>query len=386
MHSIRATADAAPDAAAASWPERLRVAARASLAAVAAWSLCLLLPGEAQPYPAAIAALLTVHPTVYQSVTVGMQYGAGVVLGALIALPVLIFVGPTWVGLAVVSLLAMLAAGYSRLGHRGVHVPATAVFVLLIGRGHLGDEATPHLVAAGVGVAIGLLCNVLFPPLQLRPAGDALDRLRRELARVLTGLGTAVAEERHPQDVLGREWREGLTGALREAHTAVDRAHESLRWNPRAGRRRRTGREVWDVDREVLETLLRVADDAGALGRAIEKSRGERRAAGRRPDSRCPAPDRATAAAPDPHFRHRYARLLQGAALCVRGCTGGLPHPVLPATRRECERLAEAADRRSVAPRAPEHRLLMILDRTLDDLDRGAPSSYDAARKDPAGA
>ncbi|NGN65074.1 hypothetical protein G5C51_14355 [Streptomyces sp. A7024] len=358
MHSIRATA--APDGAEASWPERFRVAARASVAAVAAWGLCLLLPGGPQ-YPAAIAALLTVHPTVYQSVTVGMQYGSGCAIGALIAVPALLFGGPTWAALAVVVLLAMLAAGHSRLGHRGLHVPTTAVFVLLLGRGHFGEEVSWHLVAVAIGVVCGLTCNLLFPPLQLRPAEDALDRLRRELAGVLRGLGTAVAEDRGPQDVLGRGWREDLTETLRAAHRAVDRAHESLRWNPRV-RVRGAGRTACRVDHEILDTLGRVADDVAALSRAL--------------DRRTPR---------DAAFRQRYARLLRGTAVCVRGCTGGLPHPVLPVTRRECERLADAADSRALGTRAPENRLLMILDRTLEDLGQAEPAPAGQARKEAVG-
>ncbi|MYT44955.1 hypothetical protein GTY89_22105, partial [Streptomyces sp. SID5471] len=169
------------------------VAVRASVAAALAWQLCSSVWGTPRPAPAVVAALLVVHPTVFRSCTAGLQYAAGCTLGALIALPAAVLVGPTWLSMGAVLLLSLLAAGHERLGAHGLHVPITAVFVLLLGPSH-AREIGPHLLQIGVGICVAVLFNALLPPpLRLRAAEAALDRLRAELARCWTGWPTRYA-------------------------------------------------------------------------------------------------------------------------------------------------------------------------------------------------
>ncbi|MGW1894562.1 FUSC family protein [Streptomyces sp. NPDC002004] len=339
---------------------RWLIAVRATFAAALAWEMCRTFLGQPQPYPAALAALLVTHPTVARSCTAALQYLSGCAIGALIALPVALLTGPTVWGLSVVLLLSLLAAGSGRLGPHGIHVPITALFVLMLGRGQLVAGTAPHLAEIAVGVAVGAAFHALFlPPLRLRPAEAALDRLRQEVAGVLRGSAKALAEARDPDDVLGGRWRQSLTSSVREARQALDQAHESLRWNLRA----RT-RSVWHLDQDVLDTLERLADDAGAIVRTLDRP---------------PVPASAPAGrlALDRPFRARYARLLNSTALCVHGCRGGRPHPVLPATRRAWDQLVRTSARppHSVDTRATEGRLLVILDRALDDLGDGRPQA-----------
>ncbi|KEF06886.1 MULTISPECIES: FUSC family protein [Streptomyces] len=175
------------------WAVRWLVAVRASVAAALAWQLCSSVWGTPRPAPAVVAALLVVHPTVFRSCTAGLQYAAGCTLGALIALPAAVLVGPTWLSMGAVLLLSLLAAGHERLGAHGLHVPITAVFVLLLGPSH-AREIGPHLLQIGVGICVAVLFNALLPPpLRLRAAEAALDRLRAELARCWTGWPTRYA-------------------------------------------------------------------------------------------------------------------------------------------------------------------------------------------------
>ncbi|UGY92889.1 aromatic acid exporter family protein [Streptomyces gobiensis] len=334
------------------WAGRLVVATRASVAAALAWQLCRVVLNQSHPYPAALAALLVVHPTVFRSLRAGAAYAAGCALGALVALPATIAIGPTWLGLAVVVLLSVLVGSHERLGHFGTHAPITALFVLLLDRSHLTAELVPHLVAIAVGVAVGVVFNAtLVPPLRLRPAEAGLERARGELTTALDGLARAVADGQRPDEVLGPRWRDAMTAALQEARGSLDQAHESLRWNFRAGARR----TVWHLDQGILATLERVAADVTALARSLERA----------------------ASAPDGHgldesFRADYARLLKSTALCVRECGGGRPHPALPATRRMLERLAEPVPEGEMW--AVKGRLLMFLERTLYDLAGQGPA------------
>ncbi|UNO43480.1 SpoIIE family protein phosphatase [Streptomyces sp. MST-110588] len=378
--AVRARARATP------WLGRWALAARASVAGVLAWQLSRAVLEQSQPYPAALAALLVVHPTVFRSCTAGLQYASGCALGALIALPAAFLIGPTWYALGSALLLSFLVAGHERLGTHGIHVPITCLFVLLLGQSHLRDELLPHLAAIALGVAVGIVVNLLLvPPLRLRPAEAALDRLRGELAGVLHGLATAVTEGARPEDVLDRRWRERLASVVQEARLALDQAHESLRWNPRT----RARRAVWHLDRDVLATLERVAADAVAAARALDRGTSATASASPAPPP-ASSPSQSPPPSPPPPSRTEqpacgssrglpfdagYARLLNGTALCVRGCKGGRPHPVLPATRLAWRQLAEPTGRRhgSLEAQAAEGHLLMILDRALDDLGDQGP-------------
>ncbi|WP_167745380.1 FUSC family protein [Streptomyces monomycini] len=352
------------------WAVRWLVAVRAAVAAALAWQLCRSVWETPQPGPAVVAALLVVHPTVFRSCTAGLQYAAGCTLGALIALPAAILVGPTWLSMSAVLLLSLLAAGNGRLGAHGLHVPITAVFVLLLGPSHAG-QILPHLLEIGVGIAVAVLFNALLPPpLRLRAAESALDRLRDELAGVLNGMATAVREARHPDEVLDAQWPARVADTAARARSALGQAHESLRWNVRA----RNRNAVWHLDREVLKSLERVAHDAEACAGALGDLAAERPAASEHPAPAEAGPGAAVRPdAWDREFRAGCARLLTCLALCVRGCRGGSPHPVLPATRRVWRELAERCGDRhdSLDVRVAEYRLLMLLDRALYDVAGG---------------
>ncbi|MFH8405633.1 aromatic acid exporter family protein [Streptomyces sp. NPDC018019] len=362
------------------WAVRWLVAVRASVAAALAWQLCSSVWHTPRPGPAIVAALLVVHPTVFRSCTAGLQYAAGCTLGALIALPAAILVGPSWLSMSAVLLLSLLAAGHERLGAHGLHVPITAVFVLLLGPSH-AREIGPHLWQIGVGIAVAVLFNALLPPpLRLRAAEAALDRLRAELAGVLDGVAGAVRASRHPDDVLDAQWRAHLTDLTAQARSALGQAHESLRWNARAPNRQ----AVWHLDQRVLESLERVAYDTEAVVAALDDLPAYRLAhpAAHRPPTEAPGPGAAAGTDTwDEEFRAGCARLLTCLALCVRGCRGGSPHPVLPATRRVWRELAERCDDRHgrLDARVAECRLLMLLDRALQDVAGGRRRTARAA-------
>ncbi|WP_419995030.1 FUSC family protein [Streptomyces boninensis] len=337
---------------------RCRVALRAATVAVLTWMLCRWLLGQHHPYPAAVAALLTIQPTAYRSCTAGVQYAAGSALGVLIAVPVVLTVPSAWAGLAIVTLASSLAGGASWLGHRGIHVPATAVMVFLIGRKHLDADFTSHLTAVGIGVAVGVVFNLLvFPPVHVKTAEAAVERLRAELARILRAAASTAADGTWPPEALGDDWRAALAQAVSAAQASVDAAHESLRLNLRRLLLRRHPSEP--ADRQILATLQQVADDTGVLIKLLDSINP-------RPTSSSAVADRA----PSPEFRHRFARLLESAAVCIAGSSNGLPHPHLTATHRSWERLVHTLERRrrGLSPRSPEGRLLMLLERILNGL------------------
>jgi len=76
------------------WQDRSRLALKAAIAAVAAWGLARYAAGQPDPYFAPLAALLGVYPTVARSLREGFQYVGGFLLGAALAIPVGMLLGP----------------------------------------------------------------------------------------------------------------------------------------------------------------------------------------------------------------------------------------------------------------------------------------------------
>lgn len=85
-----------------------------------AWALARYAVGQPDPYFAPLAALLGVYPTVARSLREGVQYVAGFLLGAALAIPVGMLPGPGIAGIAVV----VIAGCWSAAGTGwGIKVP-----------------------------------------------------------------------------------------------------------------------------------------------------------------------------------------------------------------------------------------------------------------------
>ncbi|OIJ90048.1 hypothetical protein BIV25_32615 [Streptomyces sp. MUSC 14] len=324
-------------------------AARATVAAGLTWQTCVTLLHVSAPYAGAVAALLVVETTVVATVGAAGRYAAGCLLGVLLAVPGALYAGPGMAGLALVVFASALLARHGFLGHHGVHVPMTAVLTFALVHGRHPGELITHLAEIAVGIAFGLGCSaLLLPAVRVRSAERALEDLRLLVARHLDGLADAVVRREQPRNVLGASWEDDLDTVLGRARTAVDEAHESMRWNLRPTARRRR----WHLDDRVLSTLTGVAGQVTTTGRLLDTESG---------------------AADDRGFSRPYARLLRTTALCAYSCRGGRPHPALPAARHALARLGTPA--RDHPPAAgTDQRLLRPLESALNSLSEPAPA------------
>ncbi|MER5861410.1 hypothetical protein ABT131_38355, partial [Streptomyces sp900105245] len=242
-------------------------AARATVAAGLTWQTCAVLLHTHDPYAGAVAALLIVETTVVRTVGAALRYGAGCLLGVLVAVPGALYTEPAMLGLGFVVFASVLLARQGFLGHHGLHVPTTALITYALVRGRHSGELTSHLAEIVVGIAFGLACSaLLWPTVRVRSAERALEDLRVLLARHLDGLADAAVRRERPRQVLGTTWEDDLDTALARARATVDEAHESVRWNVRPTARRRR----WHLDRRVLETLTDVAGRVAATGRLLD--------------------------------------------------------------------------------------------------------------------
>jgi uncharacterized membrane protein YccC len=233
------------------WQEQVRLAVKGAIAAVGAWALARYAIGQPDPYFAPLAALLGVYPTVAGSLREGARYVAGFVLGAALAIPVGMLLGPGIAGIAVVVIAGVLISGWRRLGDQSLQVTFTGLFALLLGGDQPFHYVAHRMIDVGVGVVTGLVVNVLvLPPLQLRPAEHAIRQWGEDIAGALEALSGAVAD---PDSGL-RSWPRHdrqLTMAAEQARAATRRARDSLRWNPRA----RIEKAVPQPDSAVLDSL-----------------------------------------------------------------------------------------------------------------------------------
>ncbi len=279
------------------WQDRTRLAAKGALAAAAAWALARYAAGQADPYFAPIAALLGVYPTVARSLREVVAYVAGFLIGAALAVPVAISLGPSITGIAVVVLAGTLVGGWQRLGDQSAQVTLTALFVLLLS-GHQPLHYLTHRgLDVGIGVATGLAVNFLaFPPLQLRPAEHAIQRWGDDIAAALRDLATEAASPGSSGRFWPRHDRE-LSAAAERARATARQARESLRWNPRAA----VARSVPRPDGGVIDAL----DVLTARTRAVARSLLD-------------GPERADPAPFPSAFGQQYAQVLRALAEPVR--------------------------------------------------------------------
>ncbi len=247
------------------WQDRIRIAVKAAIAAVAAWTLARYAAGQPDPYFAPLAALLGIYPTVARSLREGVQYLSGFLLGAALAIPVGALLGPGIAGIAVIVVGGVLLASWRRLGDQATQVTFTALFVLLLGGDQPLHYVTHRMIEVAIGLLTGLVVNVvIFPPLQLRPAEHAVRRWGEDVGRALEVLGDYAADPSSG----GRFWPQHdrqLTQAAEQARMAVRHARESLRWNPRA----KVNRSVPRPDGATLDTLEALTARTRAVARSL---------------------------------------------------------------------------------------------------------------------
>jgi uncharacterized membrane protein YccC len=239
---------------------------KTALAAVIAWLLAVHVFGIAQPFLAPWAALLTVHATVLGSVRRGVEQVGASVIGVLVAFGAGQLFGPDALALAVAVLVGLIIGSLRGVRTDSTTAAATAVVVLTTGYSDDGGMLAARLLDTGIGIAVGLLVNLLvWPPLRDRGAAAAIDAIDDRIGCLLCDIAAALRRER---DLPVDDWV-ACTGELdddiAEAWRVLGQAHESGRLNPRRATPQR----------------MRAADDFTAILRRLEQSVAETRSMAR---------------------------------------------------------------------------------------------------------
>jgi hypothetical protein len=212
--------------------------AKSAGAAVVAWQVATVALHSHQPFLAPLAALITVHATVYQSVRGAAQHVLAVLAGVLLAFLAARTLGVEWYSLGLVLVVALVIARWQRLGDSALQVPTTALLALTIAGGVQDTALEARVVETLVGAVIGAATNLLvLPPVHLRSSRDAIASIAAGVARLLRSVADGARDDwgrDEAQDWLERARR--LDMLVREARSTTEQGRESLRLNPRANR------------------------------------------------------------------------------------------------------------------------------------------------------
>jgi uncharacterized membrane protein YgaE (UPF0421/DUF939 family) len=240
---------------------------RMTLTAVFAYLLALQLPGgSSRSVLAPLTALLVVQATLFHTIRSAAQRVIGVTVGVLAAVAVSAYVPFSWwvLGLLIAGTLAL--GLMLRLREETLEVPVSAMLIFSVDS---HAAATSRITETLVGAAAGLAAGLLFAPLRVQPAKDAIGDLARQMADLLGQMADGLAGE--PDARRAAEWLDrtrALRGEIERVDEALSQAEESIRLNPRRLRYPDPAAGL----RGGVDTLERAATDLRVLARAVADS------------------------------------------------------------------------------------------------------------------
>jgi len=240
---------------------------RMTLTAVFAYLLALQLPGAStRSVIAPLTALLVVQATLFHTIRSAVQRVIGVTAGVLAAVAVAAYVPFSWwvLGLLIAGTLAL--GLMLRLREDTLEVPISAMLIFAV---DTHAAATSRITETLVGAAAGLAAGLLFAPLRVQPAKDAIGDLTRQMADLLSQMADGLADEPDPRRAA--EWLDrtrALRGEIERLDDALAQAEESVRLNPRRLRYPNPAAGL----RDGVDTLERAATDLRVLARAVADS------------------------------------------------------------------------------------------------------------------
>ncbi|MBV9204182.1 MAG: hypothetical protein JO037_01980 [Actinobacteria bacterium] len=238
--------------------------ARLTLTAVFAYLLAQQLPGgSSRDVVAPLTALLVAQATLSHTIRSAIRRVAAVTAGVLAAVAVSAYVPFSWWVLGLLIAATLVLGIVLRLGEEILEVPISAMLIFSVGS---NAAAGSRIIETLVGAVAGLAAGLVYAPLRVQPAKEAVGELSRQMADLLSQIAGGLAEV--PDSRQAAEWL-NRTRALREEIERVDdalaQAEESIRLNPR---RLRFGNPAAGL-RDGLDTLERASTDMRVLARSV---------------------------------------------------------------------------------------------------------------------
>lgn len=239
---------------------------RSTTAAVIAFVVAVWLLPNPAPLTAPLTALLVVQVTLYSTLTTGINRVNAVVAGVLIAIVFSALVALTWWSLGLTILTSLLIGRFVKAGEFEVEVAISAMLVL--GVAQVASTAWDRIFETLIGAAVGLLFNLLAPPVWVQSAGGSIESLARRMGRLFRSMGGEVTGQLPVSRAASRlhEARR-VDHAIAEVDASLRQAEDSLRWNPRVREGAlsrivlRTGLDTLEICAVVLRVMSRTLTD-----------------------------------------------------------------------------------------------------------------------------
>jgi uncharacterized membrane protein YccC len=313
---------------------------KTAAAAVIAWVVAVDVFGLDDAFLAPWAALLTVHATVYRTLARGMQQAAATVVGVLLAFAAGNAIGVNAGSLALMLVAALAVGTAPMLRAESTTAAATALIVLLTGLSGDVGVLLERLLDSGVGIAVGLLVNLLvWPPLRDRAAARRVDAVDDRLGELLVDMAHALRDGGEQDAASWVQRTRALDRDIDRAWTDVEQARESGRLNLRHHAAERIGAS------DDFEALLTRLEQAVAETRSMARTIGRAGQAAR---------------SWTPRFHNAWLGLLDRAAAAITGADGDAV--------RELQTDVERAGR-SMATTPAQGALLINLRNLLEAMD-----------------
>lgn len=209
--------------------------AKAVIATSAAWAVSVYILQSSMPFLAPWTALLTVHATVYRSLSHGVQSTVATAIGVGLSFLVGNYLGVSLWTFSLALLVGLIGAQITWIRDEGVMIATTAIFVLSDVYSGQDPLLVDRIVEVGVGVVIGIVVNVLvLPPLRDRQAARYVDSINQRMGGILINMADELSDSWDSDNA--EEWYEesqSITEELNDAWETVRFARESERGNPR---------------------------------------------------------------------------------------------------------------------------------------------------------
>jgi uncharacterized membrane protein YgaE (UPF0421/DUF939 family) len=241
--------------------------ARLTATAVFAYLIAQVLPGgSARDVVAPLTALLVAQATLFHTIGSAIRRVAAVTAGVLAAVAVAAYVPFSWWVLGLLIAGTLTLGIVLRLREEILEVPISAMLIFSLGS---SSAASSRIVDTLVGAAAGLAAGLVFAPLRVQTAKEAVGELSRQMADLLGQMAGGLADTPDPRRAA--EWLDrtrALRGEIERVDDALAQAEESVRLNPR---KLRSGNPAAGL-RDGVDTLERAATDVRVLARSVADS------------------------------------------------------------------------------------------------------------------
>ena len=212
---------------------RIAYIARLTLTAVSAYLAALMFAGHQGPVLAPLTALLVVQVSLTHTLRSATRRVISVVAGVLVAIGLSVVVGFTWWSLGILVAVALTVGLVLRLGDDLLEVPISAMLILsAVGS---ASAATSRIVETLIGAAVGLIGGLVFSPVKLESAEDAVEDLSEQLADLLDLIAGDIEDGPDASRSTDRlNQARALGGEITRVDRALTESEDSLRLNPGA--------------------------------------------------------------------------------------------------------------------------------------------------------